>query len=112
MRFARKKLVRKGQEYDYIEQLFPDQDEYVYVIVVRFHNVPAEVIITRLGLAMNRADGTCVRTNIRPGGLFPGKNSLSEDELVKVLDVFIRTGFEGKVYTQEEMEEAEFYEDD
>lgn len=67
------------------------------------------IIITGHGVSIDWYGGASTHTNINPMNMFPGQKKLSEANLIKIIDLVIASGFEGKKYSNEEMQD--FYEE-
>ena len=107
-----KELIRNGDVYEYVEGLYDDkEDPYFYDISFCLGESEKAhgIIITGFGVSVDWYGGASTHTNLKPNKIFPGKMKLEEEDLIKIIDLLDKSGYEGMKYTKDEMEG--FYQD-
>ena len=99
-------LLRNGEEYEYDYEPFEDvvEDPYFYEIYFSLDDETHSIVVTGFGVSVLWADGSSTHTNIIPNRLFPGKIKLSDDDLIKIIDIVENTDCEGRKIPKEDME--------
>ena len=104
-----KKFTRNNCIHEYIEELDENDkngDHYCYGVFCKIGKQEVEIVITTFGVSLFYPDGSAKNTNLQPYKMFPECNKLTVKQLIKVMDILEATGFEGKMYSKEHMEEV------
>lgn len=96
-----KRLIRNGNVHEYVEKIY--DNDYYYNISATIYDSLSEIVVTSTAVSIYFHDGSCLVTNIRPGGLFPGKKKLKKEQLVEVMDLLVTINYEGKSFSPQEV---------
>jgi hypothetical protein len=96
-----KRLIRNGNVHEYTEKLY--DDEYYYNISATIYGSLCEIVVSKSGVSVYFHDGSCLTTNMRPGGMFPGENKLKKRHLLRVMNTLVSTNYEGKSFSPQEV---------